>query len=253
MIKPYTMPEMCVDKQFSNNILRTIPTDCREKLVEYLKQLPSVYDNNLNGVVIKQTSKWSELAAKIKSRVCMLIVDMQNNLVLEGAPLCVKGAIEDARRLSLFIRECGGNINAIFCTLNSHPEEGLASSERQTEGFLVVNEVAMALQSFKGPIYFHEKGENVFSLLGKDAEAEGRGRELLEQLKEFDEVILVGEASSHCVKATGEDLIRLGIDGSKIKVFKDMTSHVPGHDAKQAEFFEFMEKNGASVMNSKDW
>jgi len=53
--------------------------------------------------------------------VNLMIVDPQNDFCLPGAPLEVKGAMVDIRRISKYIRDNGHDVNDIWITMDMHP------------------------------------------------------------------------------------------------------------------------------------
>jgi nicotinamidase-related amidase len=73
-----------------------------------------------------------------------------------------------------------------------------------------------------------------------------------------DPIVVVGEASSHCVKRSVEQLVQrikdynLGFDLSKIILLKDCMSPVPNFEAVADKFFEDMAEAGLTITTSKD-
>jgi nicotinamidase-related amidase len=72
----------------------------------------------------------------------------------------------------------------------------------------------------------------------------------LELLDDCDRLIIVGEASSHCVKRSTEQLIEnCGKEHlSKLYVVSDCMDAVPGFEDKETEFFDFVEASGGHVV-----
>lgn len=77
---------------------------------------------------------------------------------------------------------------------------------------------------------------------------------LLQELNQADKIIIAGEALSHCVANTVNDMIEeLGHDFSqKLTILTDTTSTIPGFEATSSKFLEQMENLGVSLKSSKD-
>lgn len=74
----------------------------------------------------------------------------------------------------------------------------------------------------------------------------------LELLEDCDRIFIVGEASSHCVKRSTEQLIEnCGKEHlSKFYVLSDCMDSVPGFEEKEQEFFDFVTASGGHVVTS---
>lgn len=67
-------------------------------------------------------------------------------------------------------------------------------------------------------------------------------------LNGFDVIEVAGEAQSHCVKSTVNDLIeQLGAEAKKITLLKNCMSSVTGFEKKGMDFLEKAQKDGCSV------
>lgn len=77
---------------------------------------------------------------------------------------------------------------------------------------------------------------------------------LIAQLDEADEILVAGEASSHCVRATVEHLAANLPSGraSKITLVVDCMSAVGGFEAEAAGFVESMKKLGVRTTTAKE-
>ncbi len=77
---------------------------------------------------------------------------------------------------------------------------------------------------------------------------------LIAPLSNSDLILIAGEASSHCVKATTEHLVQqLGPDmARKMVLLIDCMSPVGGFEAAQAAFFESMAAQGLALRHSTD-
>jgi nicotinamidase/pyrazinamidase len=79
-------------------------------------------------------------------------------------------------------------------------------------------------------------------------------RSLLDRLGDCDWLLIAGEASSHCVKATTEDIVaNLPSERrARITLLTDCCSAVTGFEAQQREFFETMQARGVQLAHSTD-
>lgn len=73
--------------------------------------------------------------------------------------------------------------------------------------------------------------------------------ELFSQLRVADKLLICGQASSHCVKFTVEDLLKYwpGEDRSKLTILEDGCSPVAGYERVAYQFFQEMEKKGLTI------
>jgi nicotinamidase-related amidase len=79
---------------------------------------------------------------------------------------------------------------------------------------------------------------------------------LINTLKEVDELLIAGEAGSHCVKFSVSDLAQLVGDDSyvkKIVFLTDAVSPVPGFEKQQEDFIAEMTKRGMQLSTTKDF
>ncbi len=75
---------------------------------------------------------------------------------------------------------------------------------------------------------------------------------LIERLKSADNILIAGEALSHCVANTVRDLITC-IPADKLIVLTDASSNVPGFEQLGFEFTEEIEKIGVRLMTSVEF
>lgn len=75
---------------------------------------------------------------------------------------------------------------------------------------------------------------------------------LINELNQYDYIYSSGQASSHCVKTTMIDLIDnfSKEDKSKIVILTDTMSPVTGFKEEERKFFNYMENNGAKLLDS---
>jgi nicotinamidase-related amidase len=80
-------------------------------------------------------------------------------------------------------------------------------------------------------------------------------RALIAQLDEAERIVVAGEASSHCVRATTEHLADNLPSGrvDKIVLLSDCMSPVPGFEAQAETFLSAMRRRGATVCTSSVW
>lgn len=86
----------------------------------------------------------------------------------------------------------------------------------------------------------------------QDDESTWINEELLTLLKQADTILISGEASSHCVKATTEHIVQnFGADAKKLKLIVDCMSPVSGFEAQHNEFIKTMQAKGVQISQSK--
>ena len=78
---------------------------------------------------------------------------------------------------------------------------------------------------------------------------------LLDILSDADEIVLAGEALSHCVASTVRDIVKeFGNDNAKkFTLLKDCSSSVNGFEKLGQDFISDMSKLGMRLSNSIDW
>ncbi|MEJ7138978.1 cysteine hydrolase [Amphibiibacter pelophylacis] len=74
---------------------------------------------------------------------------------------------------------------------------------------------------------------------------------LLARLSASERLLVAGQASSHCVRATVEDLIRLGLPGERIILLTDCMSPVAGCASLQQAFFDFARDHRIQLATSQ--
>jgi nicotinamidase-related amidase len=127
-------------------------------------------------------------------------------------------------------------------------------------GAAIVPEVMAALNTWanavKGTVDFVSKGSNIFTEHYSGVKAEVPDPEdpstqlnmrLIQTLEQADEILIVGEAGSHCLRSTITDVA----DGfssadyvQKFTLLTDATSPVPGFEALQEKFIADMTAKG---------
>lgn len=77
---------------------------------------------------------------------------------------------------------------------------------------------------------------------------------LLAQLAKADQVLIAGEASSHCVKSTTEHIADAfgAMNMHKIVLLRDCMSPVGGFETQQAQFLADMQARGARVASARE-
>lgn len=80
-------------------------------------------------------------------------------------------------------------------------------------------------------------------------------RPLLDALNHADELLIAGEAGSHCVRATVEHLVEHlpAASCAKLVLLRDCISPVAGFEAAQADFFAAMQARGVRLALSTDF
>jgi nicotinamidase-related amidase len=79
--------------------------------------------------------------------------------------------------------------------------------------------------------------------------------DLIKVLVEADEILITGEALSHCVANTISDIANeFGDDNvKKFTLLEDTASNVPGFEKLGRDFVTTMVKKGMRVTTTKDW
>ncbi len=268
-------------------------------------------------------------AANDKTKVQLLIVDMQVDFCHEHGTLYVPGAKEDIRRLIEFIYRNPARITDITCSLDSHlphqifhPAWWTDSQGRHPAPFTIITaedvkkgewqpvrepewslryveklrqraKKNLTIWPYHVPIggvgnaldpelwsavFWHAlargsqptmwtKGSvpetEHYSIIHPEVLVPGvtkRGEDLLKMLRSRDYILIAGEAASHCVLETVEDLVEEFADKpgmlGKLYVLRDCTSPVrhPQIDFRaitKKQFAEF-EKQGVHFINSTD-
>ena len=131
-----------------------------------------------------------------------------------------------------------------------------------SSGHSVVDKLNNSLQHWarknKKAIQYIEKGQNckteLYSILEAEVEdpadvTTASDADLFAQLKIADKILICGQASSHCVKSTVEDLEKYwpGEDRSKMIILKDGCSPVAGYEKVAEGFFEKMKEKGLTI------
>lgn len=127
--------------------------------------------------------------------------------------------------------------------------------------------VAKALRNWEiarhKPVYFLQKGENIrtesFSALKAVIPCPGDAgtelnQQLLDTLAAQERILVAGQASSHCVRETIEDMLRYGsVDMlKKLCILTDCMSPVPGFETQARDFYNQLQAQGARLTTSVD-
>jgi nicotinamidase/pyrazinamidase len=135
-------------------------------------------------------------------------------------------------------------------------------------GHSIVPVVQKALQDWEGTTFnrvnFVAKGSNLFTEhysgvqadVPDDTDASTKlNTALIDALNEADEILITGEALSHCVCNTVTDIAnKFGDDNvKKFVLLEDTSSNVTGFDKLGRDFVTNMVKKGMRVTTSKDW
>ena len=137
-----------------------------------------------------------------------------------------------------------------------------------SSGHSVVDSLNDALQhwarSNKKAVQYIQKGQNckteLYSILEAEVEdptdvSTAFDYDLFNNLKIADRIIISGQASSHCVKFTVNDLIRHfpeGDDRSKITILEDGCSYLEGYKDEATQFFKECKDKGLVVTDCDD-
>ena len=76
---------------------------------------------------------------------------------------------------------------------------------------------------------------------------------LVYELKHFSNILIAGEAKSHCVATTLKQMMAIEGLAQKLIVLEDCTSNVPGFETLALPIFEKALNYGVRFVNSKDW
>lgn len=77
---------------------------------------------------------------------------------------------------------------------------------------------------------------------------------LLRTLKESSEIVVCGQALSHCVNFTVRDLVESYDDGlGSISILRDGTSAVPGFEEAGRAFVDDMKRKGVRIVTTETW
>jgi len=130
------------------------------------------------------------------------------------------------------------------------PDIADALCEWETKYFAKVNFVA------KGSNFFTEHYSAVQADVPDDSDNTTRlNTDLLDILKQADEILITGEALSHCVANTVTDVANnFGDDNiKKFVLLRDTTSNVPNCDAMGDKFIKDLMARGMQVTTTKDY
>lgn len=136
-----------------------------------------------------------------------------------------------------------------------------------TWGHAIVPEVAKALYDWEADfsrVNFVAKGSNLFTEhysgvqadVPDDADPSTKlNTSLIDVLQEADEILITGEALSHCVANTIRDVAgQFGVDQiQKFTLLEDTSSNVTGFEKLGQDFVKEMVKKGMKITNTKDW
>lgn len=135
-------------------------------------------------------------------------------------------------------------------------------------GHSIVPSVQQALTNWEvnrfAKINFVAKGSNLFTEHYSGVQADvpddsdpstKLNTSLIDSLTEADEILITGEALSHCVASTITDVAtQFGDDNvKKFTLLQDTTSSVPGFEKLGQEFIARMVKKGMNLTTTKDW
>jgi nicotinamidase/pyrazinamidase len=135
-------------------------------------------------------------------------------------------------------------------------------------GHSIVPVVQKALQNWEGATFnrvnFVAKGSNLFTEHYSGVQADvpddtdpstKLNTGLIDTLNEADEIIITGEALSHCVANTVTDIANKFGDANikKFVLLEDTTSNVTGFENLGRDFVKNMVKKGMRVTTTKDW
>lgn len=128
-------------------------------------------------------------------------------------------------------------------------------------GNAVAEPLFATLMRLPQPVHFIRKGENPFtehySAIAADVPdptdpATLPNQALLSALAGADDILIGGEAGSHCVANTVRDLVAHGIPAAKLVLLTDTFSPVPGFEALQATFLTDLQAAGARTATTEE-
>jgi nicotinamidase/pyrazinamidase len=136
-----------------------------------------------------------------------------------------------------------------------------------TWGHMIVPSVAAALYEWEADfnrINFVAKGSNLFTEHYSGVQADVPDDEdastkmntnLIEVLTEADEILITGEALSHCVANTIRDVAKEFGDAQvqKFTLLEDTSSNVGTFEKMGQDFVKEMVKKGMKITNTRDW
>jgi nicotinamidase/pyrazinamidase len=76
---------------------------------------------------------------------------------------------------------------------------------------------------------------------------------LVDKLRTFDEIIVAGEAKSHCVATTVKQMLTIENTGKKLVILEDCMSDVTGFETLALPIYENARINGAKFILSNEW
>ena len=135
-------------------------------------------------------------------------------------------------------------------------------------GHSIVPVVQKALEAWEGDTFnrvdFVAKGSNLFTEHYSAVQADvpddqdpstKLNTSLIDALQEADEILITGEALSHCVANSIRDVAdKFGVDNvKKFVLLEDTSSNVGGFETLGRNFVTDMVKKGMRVTTSKDW
>lgn len=136
-----------------------------------------------------------------------------------------------------------------------------------TWGHSIVPSVAKALYEWEAEfqrINFVAKGSNLFTehysgvqadVIDDDDNSTALNTKLIDVLREADEILITGEALSHCVANTIRDIAnQFGSDQvQKFTFLEDTSSNVTGFDKLGQDFVKEMVAKGLKITRTTDW
>jgi len=90
----------------------------------------------------------------------------------------------------------------------------------------------------------------------KDDPSTSLNLRLVKQLASHSQVVVCGQAKSHCVNYTTRDLLSAWPKGrptADICVLSDATSAVGGYEKEAAKFFDDMQTAGVTLVKAAEW
>lgn len=135
-----------------------------------------------------------------------------------------------------------------------------------TEGAAMVDVLQNALREweetrFNSPVIVR-KGQNPltehYSAVAAEVPIEGFpetlvNQDLVKELQLFDQVVVAGEALSHCLANTVRDLIKNEVNPKKIIILSDCTTSVPTFEELGQKFQKEMEAIGVRFMTTEEF
>jgi nicotinamidase-related amidase len=186
------------------------------------------------------------------SRQALLVIDMQNDFCLPGAPLCVAGAMGCLPKVEEAVDHARRRDIPIIWVIREHHRtgcdaerfrrhlytEGDGATVRGTEGARLV-----------GPRLRIEEGDHVISKKRFSAFLFTHLENLLKHGLEVERVVLSGVQTPNCIRSTAFDAVAL--DFARVTVLRDATASAS--ESVQNANIDDMANVGCEILTVDQW